>query len=81
MATETDAHGRLYLPKRLREKYGEKYHVVEYEDRIELVPIAADPLAAVREAAGELRDAPIEEVRDDIEAQAREDARNKGDDR
>jgi len=53
MSVETDANGRLYLPAALREKYGEKFHVVEYEDRIELLPIADDPLAAVREEIGD----------------------------
>ncbi|GAB3036973.1 AbrB/MazE/SpoVT family DNA-binding domain-containing protein [Natronobiforma cellulositropha] len=52
MSVETDSHGRLYLSSELRQKYGEKFHIVEYEDRLELVPIDADPLQAVREAAG-----------------------------
>jgi len=47
---------------------GKKYHIVTYEDRIELVPVADDPLAAVREAAGELRDASTEDIRANIEA-------------
>lgn len=53
MSVETDSNGRLYLPAALREKYGEKFHVVEYEDRIELLPIADDPLNAVREEIGD----------------------------
>jgi bifunctional DNA-binding transcriptional regulator/antitoxin component of YhaV-PrlF toxin-antitoxin module len=77
MSTETDRQGRLYIPKDVREKYGEKYHIVTYEDRIELIPVADDPLAAVREAAGDLRDASIEDVRDDIEAEAKTQARQK----
>ena len=76
MSTETDRQGRLYIPKEVREKYGEKYHIVQYEDRIELIPVADDPLAAVREAAGDLRDASIEEIETDIEAEAKADARN-----
>ena len=56
MSVETDANGRLYLPATLREKYGEKFHVVEYEDRIELIPIADDPLAAIREEIGDALD-------------------------
>jgi len=74
MATETDSQGRLYLSKDVREKYGEKYHVVEYDEKIELVPIADDPLAAAREAAGELQDAPHEEIEDAIADQAERDA-------
>jgi bifunctional DNA-binding transcriptional regulator/antitoxin component of YhaV-PrlF toxin-antitoxin module len=81
MSAETDRQGRLYIPKDVREKYGEKYHIVTYEDRIELVPVADDPLAAVREAAGELRDASVDDIRADIEAEAKAAARKKGDDR
>jgi hypothetical protein len=59
----------------VREKYGEKYHIVTYEDRIELIPVADDPLAAARAAPGELRDASISEIRADIEEEAKADAR------
>lgn len=81
MSAETDGQGRLYIPKKIREKYGEKYHIVQYEDRIELIPVADDPLAAVRAAAGELREASIEDIRADIEAEAKADAREKDADR
>lgn len=53
MSIETDSHGRLYLSSELRQKYGEKFHVVEYEDRIELIPIDEDPLQAVRDEVGD----------------------------
>jgi bifunctional DNA-binding transcriptional regulator/antitoxin component of YhaV-PrlF toxin-antitoxin module len=78
MSAETDKQGRLYIPKEVREKYGERYHIVTYEDRIELIPVADDPLAAVRAAAGELRDASVEEIREDIEDEAKVEARSEG---
>jgi len=71
MSAETDKQGRLYLSKELREKYGERYHIVKYEDRIELIPVADEPHAAVREAAGDLRGASVEDIRADIEAEAK----------
>lgn len=52
MATETDSHGRLYLPADIRDKYGEKFHIVEYRDRLELIPVEEDALEAARTAAG-----------------------------
>lgn len=71
MSVETDDHGRLYLSSELREKYGEKFHVVEYEDRIELVPVAEDPLQAVREAVGDAFDGvSVEELREEARKQA-----------
>lgn len=81
VSAETDGQGRLYIPKEVREKYGQKYHIVTYEDKLELIPVADDPLAAVREAAGELRDASVEEIREDIEAEARDEAEEAGGDR
>lgn len=81
MSAETDRQGRLYLPKEIREKYGEKYHIIKYEDRIELIPVADDPLAAVREAAGDLHDVSVEEIQEDIEEEAKADAQKKDIDR
>ena len=58
-----DDRGRLTLPKEVRERYGERYHLVQLADGIKLVPVADDPLDALRDefadrekTAGELRD-------------------------
>jgi hypothetical protein len=72
---ETDDSGRLYLSAAQREKYGEKFHVVEYEDRLVLIPIAENPLEAVREAASDAFDGEsIESLRNAAREQARKDA-------
>lgn len=76
MTVEADDRGRIYLQKRLRERFGERFHVLEYADRLELVPIADDPLAAARDAAaGAFDDVSIEEVRETAEQRARRQAR------
>lgn len=58
----TDDRGRLTLPKELRERYGDRYRIVELHDGVKLIPISEDPLASLREefddvekGAGELR--------------------------
>jgi bifunctional DNA-binding transcriptional regulator/antitoxin component of YhaV-PrlF toxin-antitoxin module len=43
-----DDRGRLTVPKELRERYGDRYHIVAVDDGIKLVPIADDPLAELR---------------------------------
>lgn len=49
-----DSHGRLYLPAEVRDKYGEKFHIVEHSDRLELIPVDEDdPLQAARDAMSE----------------------------
>lgn len=66
MTIRTDSQGRLYLSSDLRKQYGEKFHVVEYEDRLELIPIDEDPLQAVRdEIGGALEGESTEELREE----------------
>lgn len=75
MSVETDSHGRLYLSSELRQKYGKKFHVVEYEDRLELIPIDENPLEAIRDAAGDaFEDKSTDELREGAREQAKKDA-------
>ena len=47
---ETSAEdGRVYIPKDLREKFGEKFHLVDRGDKIVLIPVSDDPLKALRD--------------------------------
>ncbi|WEL24016.1 AbrB/MazE/SpoVT family DNA-binding domain-containing protein [Candidatus Nanohalovita haloferacivicina] len=48
MVTTAD-NGRVYIPKDLREKFGEKFHIVERDDGIVLVPVSDNPLETLRE--------------------------------
>jgi bifunctional DNA-binding transcriptional regulator/antitoxin component of YhaV-PrlF toxin-antitoxin module len=41
--------GRICLPKHLREKFGHRFELVDRGDRLVLVPVAEDPLEALRE--------------------------------
>lgn len=53
MMTETDDRGRLYLPRELRDRHGERFRVVDFPSRVVLIPVDDDPLGAVRDAIGE----------------------------
>lgn len=48
MVTTAD-NGRIYIPKEMREKLGERFHIVEREDKIVLVPVSEEPLEALRD--------------------------------
>lgn len=62
---ETDSRGRVTIPKRLRDRFGDRFRLVELSDGIKLVPIPEDPVAALRNAGSEqLREASVEELRE-----------------
>jgi bifunctional DNA-binding transcriptional regulator/antitoxin component of YhaV-PrlF toxin-antitoxin module len=62
-----DDRGRLTLPKKVRERYGEEYHIVQLPDGIKLIPIADDPLAALREEFAD-----VDKTAEELRATARE---------
>ncbi len=58
-----DDRGRLTLPKEVRERYGNRYHVVQLPDGVKLVPVADDPLEALRDEFADV-DTSTDELRE-----------------
>jgi len=69
MSTSTDERGRIYLPKELRERFGDEYRIVELPSHVALFPVDEDPLDGLRDAVG---DAFEGESLDDLKSEARE---------
>jgi len=62
-----DDRGRLTLPKEIRERYGDRYYIVELDDGIKLIPVAEDPLGALRDEFGD-----AEKTAEELREEARE---------
>ena len=50
MAESTDDRGRIYLPKDVRERFGDEFPIVEFPSHVALSPVDDDPLEGVRAA-------------------------------
>ncbi|MBX0287843.1 AbrB/MazE/SpoVT family DNA-binding domain-containing protein [Haloarcula salinisoli] len=53
MSKSLDERGRLYLPKEVRERFGEQYRIVELPSHVALFPVDDDPIEGVRAAVGD----------------------------
>ncbi|WP_424019173.1 AbrB/MazE/SpoVT family DNA-binding domain-containing protein [Halorientalis pallida] len=69
MSKSTDERGRLYLPKAVRERFGEQYRIVELPSHVALFPVDEDPLDGLQAAVG---DALAETDADELKSDARE---------
>ncbi|MFC7140569.1 AbrB/MazE/SpoVT family DNA-binding domain-containing protein [Halosimplex aquaticum] len=68
-----DDRGRFTLPKQFREEYGDRFQVVRLDDGLKLVPVAEDPLEALRDEFADV-DKSADELRDDAREQALDEA-------
>lgn len=68
-----DDRGRLTLPKAIRERHGDRYHIVELPDGVKLVPVAEEPLEALRDEFAGV-DATVEELREEAREAALDEA-------
>lgn len=69
MSKSTDERGRLYLPKDVRERFGDQYRIVELPSHVALFPVDEDPLEGLRAAVG---DAFAEMEAEELQSEARE---------
>lgn len=69
MSKSTDERGRIYLPKDVRDRFGDQYRIVELPSHVALFPVDEDPLEGLRAAVG---DAFEERITDELKADARE---------
>jgi bifunctional DNA-binding transcriptional regulator/antitoxin component of YhaV-PrlF toxin-antitoxin module len=53
MAKSTDERGRIYLPKEIRERFGDQYRIVELPSHVALFPVDEDPLDGLEAAVGD----------------------------
>ena len=68
---QCDAKGRIYLREKTREKYGERFVVVEAPDEIILLPIPKDPVADLAELGKPLRHLSLRQIKAKIRERAK----------
>jgi len=64
-----DDQGRLYLPKAVREEYGDEYRIIPFRGELRLIPVPDDPVQDLRERTSELRES--DETVDELKQEAR----------
>ena len=65
-----DAKGRIYLKRRTRKQYGERFVVVQAPDRLILLPVPKDPVADLARLGKPLRGLSLKAIKQAIQKQA-----------
>lgn len=85
MSKSTDEQGRIYLPKHIRERFGDEYRIVALPSHVALFPVDEDPVDGVRAAVGDaFAETDVDElksgVRESITREIRTEARDRSQD-
>ena len=70
-----EKNGKIYIPKEIRQKFGKKFFIVTYQDRIILYNIPDNPIEDLIKIGEKLKDIPIEEIKEAIYKEAYNDIR------
>lgn len=76
MATEVDDQGRLHLPKRIRDRYGDRFRIAELRSGIKLIPLDEDPVQGLRDAVPGIQGTSLRKLREEADEAARTEARD-----
>ena len=63
---EMEKNGKIYIPKKIREKYGTKFFIVPYRDKIILYDIPENPVKDLMILGEKLRNIFIGKLKNDI---------------
>ena len=69
---DVDSRGRIYLPKDMREKHGEKFKIVELESGIKLIPLDEDPIEGLKDATEGAEELKPREISEKVKEKASE---------
>jgi len=78
-AVDVDSRGRIYIPKEMREKHGEKFKIVELESGIKLIPVADDPVECLKQAMNGAEDIDIDNLSEEVEEAAKQELKEEFD--
>ncbi len=82
MSKSTDERGRIYLPKDIRERFGDQYRIVELPSHVALFPVDEDPVDGLRAAVGDaFAETAIDEMKTDVRESIAQEARAEAQDR
>ncbi|WP_138007723.1 AbrB/MazE/SpoVT family DNA-binding domain-containing protein [Halalkalirubrum salinum] len=82
MSKSTDERGRIYLPKEIRDRFGDQYRIVELPSHVALFPVDADPVEGLRAAVGDaFAETDVDELKTGVRESIAQEARAEAQDR
>ncbi|MFB6100840.1 MAG: AbrB/MazE/SpoVT family DNA-binding domain-containing protein [Candidatus Nanohalobium sp.] len=66
-----DEQGRVYIPKDIRDQYGDKFRIIDTKDGLVFMPLPEDPLETFQEKE-KLEDKSIKDLKEEVREGAQE---------
>lgn len=73
---DVDSRGRVYIPKDMREEFGESFKVVKLDSGIKLIPLDDDPVDGLRSSMEEAEDLELDGITREAEKKAKKEVKD-----
>lgn len=73
---DVDSRGRVYIPKDMREEFGESFKVVKLDSGIKLIPLDDDPVDGLRSSMEEAEDLELDGITREAQKKAKKEVKD-----
>lgn len=73
---DVDSRGRVYIPKGMRDEFGESFKVVKLDSGIKLIPLDDDPVDGLRDSMEGAEDIELDKITQEAEKKARKEVKD-----
>jgi AbrB family looped-hinge helix DNA binding protein len=71
-----DSRGRVYIPKEMREEFGDKLKIIKTDSGIKLIPLDDDPVKGLSKAMQGAEEIELDELDQSVEEKARKEVKD-----
>ena len=71
-----DSRGRVYIPKEMREEFGDKFKIIKTDSGIKLIPLDDDPVKGLSKAMQGAEEIELDELDQSVEEKARKEVKD-----
>ena len=73
---DVDSRGRVYIPKEMREEFGDKFKIIKIDSGIKLIPLDEEPVKGLKKAMQGAEEIDLDEIDQGVKEKVRKEVKD-----